>query len=184
MDWSPDGRFLLHTEQSPDGTRPLVASEVTENGRTIAIVPGGTITDEARFSPDGKWIAYNSNETGRHEVFLVPFKAQAQRIRVSNNGAVQPRWRADGRELYYLDLEGRMNAVTLTYDNATVVVGNSHVLFTTALEPTPFVEQYANTGDGQRFLIKAPIDDATWRSISVIFHWQQLLERGKVGRQH
>ena len=91
---------------------------VGEGSGTPVVVrkaPTGTI-DQARFSPDGRWVAYNANETGRFELYLTPFPARGQSQLISSSGGVQPVWRGDSRELYYLGINGMLHAVALRPD--------------------------------------------------------------------
>jgi hypothetical protein len=109
------------------------------------------IQDELRLSPDGQWVAFNSDESGRWEVHVAAFPDFTSKRQISAAGGVQPHWRRDGRELFFLGLDGSMM-------RAQWVPGAEHpraapsVLFSTNIDPIPFLPQYAVTADGQQFL--------------------------------
>jgi eukaryotic-like serine/threonine-protein kinase len=117
--WSPDGRFLIFDDHHPTRRRDLYVLPVDRREPIPLIV---TDADEAPgvFSPDGKWIAYSSDETGSSEIYVRDFAPNrvpavgAVRIRVSTRGGDKPRWRRDGTELYYIAPEGRLMAVRVT----------------------------------------------------------------------
>jgi hypothetical protein len=122
--------------------------------------------------PDGsRWIAYMSAETGREEVYVRECPAGVRKWQVSSAGGRMPRWRADGRELFYLSLDGTLMAAPVGVD-VTPEVGMPSALFATGLRFIPqfktWTNQYAPSLDGQRFLINAPARETAADSITVI----------------
>jgi hypothetical protein len=107
--------------------------------------------DEVHVSPDSRWVAFNADESGRWEVYVAAFPAFTSRRQISAAGGVEPQWRADGRELFYLDLDGSMMSVRLDARTG-LTVGPPSRLFPTRIEPDGNAPQYAVTADGQRFL--------------------------------
>jgi dipeptidyl aminopeptidase/acylaminoacyl peptidase len=106
----------------------------------------------ARFSPDGHWVAYVSDDSGDDEVYVVPFPGPGSRVQVSTHGGTQPRWRRDGREMYYLSPETKMMATEVSGDASAFHVGTTEELFTiTGLGSIPG-HLYDVTADGQKFL--------------------------------
>ena len=174
-DVSQDGQYVLCRSR---GTRDLVAIPLAHGGKPILVrkPPAGDI-DQAQFSPDRHWIAYNADESGQHEVYVMPFPATGERWPVSQGGGIQPTWRQDSRELYYLGANGVLNAVALqSSDHPSLSVPSR--LFDTGLSaPSPWVEQYAVSGDGQQFLILKPVENRVRNSIGVILNWRALLPR-------
>jgi hypothetical protein len=171
-DWSPDGRWILyHRRQFNDQSREMLAMAVggTEPARTIVRCQGGT-PDQGRFSPDGRWVVYNCNESGRHEVYLVPFLREGPRVRVSADGGVQANWRLDQREIFFLAPDGRMMAAPITMTGESVTVATPLALFDTEFVPTFSGEQYAVSPDGQRFLLKVPAEGA--QTLRFLINWQ------------
>src|SRR5262249_14281473 len=116
---------------------------------------------QAQFSPDGKWIAYTSDESGAPEVYVQPFPASGGKLRISTTGGAEPRWRRDGKELFYLAADKKLMALD-TKLGTSFEAGVPKALFETRmLVLTTFRNQYAVTGDGQRFLINSGLTETT-----------------------
>src|SRR5205823_3575782 len=128
-------------------------------------------------SPDVRWIAYGSNESGKSEIYVQPFPGPGGKWQVSTQGGTQPRWRKDGRELFYIGLDNKLMAVpiTLSANAQSVDVGAATALFQTRMingpAVTPYGHQYAVTPDGQRFLINVTTEEATASPITLILNW-------------
>jgi Tol biopolymer transport system component len=178
-DWSRDGRLALYTQGLEQNIRSI---PVSGNGPAQPVVEGGAGVDEARFSPDGRWVAYNSDQTGRDEVFVVPFPPTGEQWQVSTGGGVQPLWRDDGRELFYLDPTGNLMSVEVTASR-TFAHRSPRVLFRTGIvEPNSSIDDYAVTADGRRFLFKLPAATNTEPQLKMILDWPALLEKQKQTR--
>jgi Tol biopolymer transport system component len=167
-DWSNDGRFLLYHIQS---RRELWAKPIDGDGKPILIVnpPSGNV-DQASFSNDGRWIVYDSEETGRSEISVTPFPQLNERWLVSKDGGVQPTWRADGREIYFLARDGAMMAADVRSTASGLEFGAPHELFKTGLTPLFGTEQYDVSPDG-RFLIMLPRDSGAARPSDRLVVW-------------
>jgi eukaryotic-like serine/threonine-protein kinase len=174
-DWSPDGRYVLYH----DGGRPELWALPLSGDRKPMVVTrslSGT-PDQARFSPDGRWIAYNTNESGRYEVKVVPFPSTDQKWQISIEGGLQPAWSGNGRELYFLARDAVLMAVDIHAD-AKFEWGEPHRLFKTSLSTLSVgMEQYAPSPDGQRFLLVAPSSEISSTQFNVILNWTALLKR-------
>ena len=109
------------------------------------------IVDEVHVSSDGRWVAFNSDESGRWEVYVATFPEFTSKRQLSIAGGVEPQWRGDGRELFYLGLDGSMMAVALETTPAFRASAPRR-LFATNVAPHPMEPQYAVTHDGKRFL--------------------------------
>ena len=169
-DVSRDGQYLLYRQRG----QQLLAVSLREGSKPFVVhtaLAGGM--NQAQFSPDTRWIAYHANESGRHEVYVTSFPPSGQQWQVSSGGGVQPVWRQDGRELYYLGVDGTMNAVEVRPGSGQHF--STRPLFKTGLLSVGNVEQYAVSGDGQRFLLLKVIDDKNRSSIGVIVGWPALL---------
>jgi serine/threonine protein kinase len=129
--------------------------------------------DEPHVSPDGRWIAYDSNDSGRWEIYVAAFPAFTGRRQISTAGGGQPLWRKDGRELFYLSLDGKLMALDVK-SGATLETGTPKVLFQTAVRVVPQFDQYCVTADGQRFIVAESSRDN--RPISVVVNWPALLQ--------
>ena len=172
-DVSEDGRYLLYR------TRGLLLAQPLREGAKEEIVrkaPSG-LMDQSQFSPDTRWIAYNADETDRFEVYVTPFPGSGAGQPISSGGGVQPVWRSDSRELYYLGLDGMLNAVELRPDGERLRLSPVQPLFQTGIvAPSKAIEQYAASPDGQSFLILKPVDNKVRSSsIGVVVNWRALL---------
>lgn len=163
-EWSRDGRFLLTHD-----TKTFSIIPVTGDSKPKALYSSSFLKDEFHLSPDGRLIAYGENRTGRWEVLLASFPSFHNIQQISTAGGAQPRWRGDGRELFFLDLEGKMMSVSVE-GGLPPKVGAARELFETGLVPDPTVNQYAVTEDGQKFLVLEP-RKGYLETYSVVLNW-------------
>jgi Tol biopolymer transport system component len=159
QDWSAQGRWLLITGRasSESTTRDLIAYDL-ENGTVRAWLATEFAEGAARFSPDGTWVAYTSNSSGRGEVYLRMFEGNGQAIPVSTNGGHWPLWRRDGKELYFLSPGDDVMAVDITRSGASITAGEPRRLFRIPLNDITRSSwsPYQVSADGQRFLLNVP----------------------------
>jgi Tol biopolymer transport system component len=152
-DWTRDGRFLVVRTLG----RALFAVPMTgeRTARMLADTP--FVEDQSQVSADGRWIAFNSDESGRWEVYVARFPEMTEKRQVSIAGGVQPRWRRDGGELFYLSLDGAVMAAETRDAGARGILASApRPLFQTNVSPSPNVPQYDVTADGTRFLVLEP----------------------------
>jgi dipeptidyl aminopeptidase/acylaminoacyl peptidase len=173
-DWSHDGRYLA-IEVAVDNRRQGLVVPV-DGSPPLVVAESSGLLDEFHFSPDGRWIVYNSDETGRHEVYLAPVPSTGERFKVSTGGGVQGRWRGDGKELFYLALDGTMMAVNIQLA-ASPQIGTPVPLFKVGFQPTYNLDHYGVTSDGQRFLVSMPLTDSDSAPITVVLDWTTLLKK-------
>jgi DNA-binding winged helix-turn-helix (wHTH) protein/Tol biopolymer transport system component len=174
-DVSRDGRLLLY--RSPQ-TRELKARSLSGDHATLMLHrwQQGARLDQSRFSPDGRWVAYNSDESGNFQVYVTPFPPTGERWQMSVAGGVQPIWRRDSRELYYLDHQSVLVAVEI--DPANGHPGASRPLFRAPVGTIQDgVEQYA-TVDGARFLVMKALERRQ-RPINVVVDWPAIMSAQK-----
>ena len=135
---------------------------------------------EPQMSPGGRWLAYMSDESGRYEVYVEPFRQAGERVRVSPGGGSQPRWRGDEKELFYLSPDRRLMAVDVREGASGPEVGMPTVLVPAAALRVVVQESrlgdYAVTADGQRFLVKTRVEADDGQRIHVLLNWASLLE--------
>jgi eukaryotic-like serine/threonine-protein kinase len=167
-DWSRDGRFLLTHD-----TKTLSIIPLTGDSRPKPLYSSSFIKDAFHLSPDGQLIAYGENRTGKWEVLVASFPSFHDIKQVSVAGGVQPRWRGDGRELFFIDLQGKMMSVSVEHGSPRNI-GSPKKLFDTGLIPDPTVNQYAVTDDGQKFLILEP-RKGFLETYSVVLNWPAAL---------
>jgi eukaryotic-like serine/threonine-protein kinase len=125
-------------------------------------------------------VAYASDETGHFEVYVRPFPAEStQSTTISIGGGMQPEWRRDGKELFYISAAGKLTAVPVTTEGAAFAAGTPHPLFDVAVpEPTaPYPTDYAVIADGQRFLVNTVVDQPMRPALTVILNWQEELKQ-------
>jgi eukaryotic-like serine/threonine-protein kinase len=182
-DWSSDGQFIAYTSQVPDyrnlHTWIVALSGREEIGKPYPFLQHSYQEFSAQFSPtDGgeapRWLAYTSNETGRYEVYVRDFPDGRNKWQVSSQGGLQPHWRRDGRELFYLTLDGTLMSVAVN-PGPDFEFGASQPLFTTGLrfltQYTIWMNQYAVSRDGQRFLLNRSLPQAAHDPITAVIPW-------------
>jgi eukaryotic-like serine/threonine-protein kinase len=145
--WTPDGKFVVARTVG----RQVFLIPLTGDRTPRLLVDTPYIEDELKVSSDGRWVAFNSDESGRWEVYVAAFPDFTFKRQVSAAGGVQPHWGADGRELFFLSLSGSMMSVRVT-PGPELMMDPPSVLFTTNIEPNANLNQYAVTPDGKRFL--------------------------------
>jgi dipeptidyl aminopeptidase/acylaminoacyl peptidase len=146
-------------------------------GRTpIPLLTSEFSEDQGRISPDGRWFAYSSNESGHWEVWVATFPKPTKRWRISTEGAGDPRWRRDGRELYYVS-EDRLLMAVPVYDSVTFSHGTPVPLFDTGMNPYWYEASslYDVARDG-RFLFMSPIEDDRTAPLTMILNWTARLK--------
>ena len=172
-DASPDGSVLLYTRATGPST-DLWYVQLGADRTPHPFVQTAFHERDGQFSPDGKWVAYESNEAGHFEVYLQPFPGPGGRIQVSSGGGRQVRWARNRPELFYIAADQRLTSVGVTFGpNGKLVPGPPVPLFRTEIDSSPLVrQQYVVSPDGQRFLINAATDVIEPPSITVILNWK------------
>ena len=168
-DWSPDGRFVIFRT----GGRAIFALPMTgeRTPRLLTDTPF-IIEDQLHVSPDGRWIAFNSAETGRWEVYVASFPEFAGKHQISKDGGMQPLWDRNSPELFYLSPQGQLMSVGVrAAAGGTLEAGVPRVLFQTGLNPSPQLGEYAVTADGQRFLVADPVGGKS-QAITFLLNWR------------
>jgi eukaryotic-like serine/threonine-protein kinase len=172
-DWADDGSSMVYRSGRDRDAWQLVAGSREPRRLTEAREP----IEQVQLSPDARWIAYNTAESGRHEVYVSPVPANGRRWQVSAAGGVQAIWRQDGRELYYLGLDGSLNAVEIRSEADRLHVGPPQLLFRTPLPViSAVVEQYRSASDGTRFLFCLPLTSVQREPLRVLLNWPAKLE--------
>jgi len=172
-DWSRDGKYILYCRGPDVGllTFPELKSSL--------FLKAPSVLRNAQFSPDGKWVAYASNESGKWEIYVTSFPDARGKWQVSTGGGEQPRWRGDGKELFYLSLDEKMMAAPVT-TGAHFDAGTPVALFqATPRQPVLVYDLfvYDVSRDGQRFLINTQVKQADSTPMSVILNWPAKLDK-------
>jgi Tol biopolymer transport system component len=174
-DWSHDGRFLLYRSPGRTTGFDLWALPFDGDRKPFPVVQTDFEERDGQFSPDGQWIAYQSNSSGRVEIYLQPFRGGNREL-VSTNGGAQVRWRRDGKELFYVALDGRLMSVPIRLNTTrnTPEVGIPVPLFNTRVGGAVQggnLQQYVVSPDGQQFLMST-ISEVRTPAITVILNWK------------
>ena len=172
-DVSPDGSVLLYTRAAVGSTDLWYVSLGTDRTPHPFIQTAAHERD-GQFSSDGKWVAYQSNESGHYEIYVQPFPGPGERIQVSAGGGQQVRWARNGLELFYIAADQRLTSVRLTSGaGGKLAPGTPISLFRTEFDSS-FVtrQQYVVSPDGQRFLMNAATDGIDPPSITLILNWK------------
>jgi Tol biopolymer transport system component len=178
-DWSPDGRYLLYSDNDLNDADDISAWPLSGDPKPIPVVSTPFNEQSGQFSPDGKWIAYQSNESGRFEIYVQAFPASGGKWQVSTAGGRSPRWRADGKELFYFtptEDSQMVMAVDVGLGNGNVELGAPHRLFSTSM-PTGNSYPYDVARDGQRFLVQQLLPESAAPPLTVILNWPALLKK-------
>jgi Tol biopolymer transport system component/DNA-binding winged helix-turn-helix (wHTH) protein len=187
--WSPDGRYLAYSVFSPRTGHDIAVLPIEGSGsgtrNPFLVVQTQFNERNAQFSPDGRWLAYASDESGQAEVYVRNFtppdvgaatRGPAIKRQVSTRGGTTPRWRRDGKELFYAASDGKLMAVDVQADAQSFKPGLPHALFDAQLDARLGTAAfYAVTKDGQRFLVPVPIGESP--PIHLIVNWKTAVKR-------
>jgi serine/threonine protein kinase/Tol biopolymer transport system component len=168
-DWSRDGRFLVYSTGPDIDALPLFGDR-----KPIELLHSAFAKGNPALSPDGKWIAYHSNESGKPQVYMQSFPDGGNRAQISYDGGTEPRWRGDGREIFFLAPDGMLMAASID-TSKTVQAGTPQPLFQTGIMSHQNNHPYAVTHDGKRFLVSV-VDQSDVR-ITVVLNWMEALKR-------
>jgi eukaryotic-like serine/threonine-protein kinase len=164
--WSPDGKYLTYFNR---GEYDLWVLPLEDAAEPIPFLQSPSVLGSPVLSPDGKWIAYDSNESGRSEIYVRPFPGPGGKWQISTAGGTRPRWRNDGREIFYFDYEGTINSADVSIKESTVDVTSVRPLFTTKANIR--FGTYDITSDGKFFVVNSVIKSYEDELITLIVNW-------------
>ncbi len=176
LDWSSDGKFIVYRKVGEKTGNDIGVLSLSDRQTHDYLA---TQFDEfwAQFSPDGHWLAYQSNESGRYEIYVRSFPEPGHKVTVSQGGGTFPRWRADGKELYYVRAGDKLMAVPVA-TGANFTVGAPVALFEVgAYGRRENRYAYDVSADGQKFLLLRPLEDNSLRPLTVVQNWTALLKK-------
>jgi eukaryotic-like serine/threonine-protein kinase len=187
-DWLEDGSFLysialLGANQTVTATEVWLTS-TAPSGKAVPIIRNQFWNPFCALSTDGRWLAYSSNESGRYDVYGMPFPSGGGKWPISVAGGTEPAWRADGKELFYLAPDRYLMAVPITVGSSTLdsslQPGTPQRLFeapvSSNITSSYTRNQYIVTGDGQRFLVNEPVGKTSFSAVTVIVDWVAALK--------
>jgi len=173
--WTRDGSVLTYGVLSADTSWDIWALPMDGGGEAFPVLQSEFSEVRSSFSPEGRWMAYESNESGDWEVYVTQFPGPGGKWQVSTNGGREPQWSADGREIFYLDATENLVTVPVSI-GTTFRAGLPETLFDAGLFPVLARRRYLVTDDGERFLMLSPIAGDSIQPISVVLNWQAGLE--------
>jgi dipeptidyl aminopeptidase/acylaminoacyl peptidase len=177
-DWSADGRYLVYTQAGPEGGTELWLLPTSGDRKPVPFLKTQYNVLQGQVSPDSKWIAYTSNESGRNEIYVQSFPAGGGRWLVSSSGGSLARWRRDSKELFYRAPDGRLMATPVRQAAKGLEFGTPSPLFRVSEAQGIFSYPYDLSPDGQKILALVPTQVARdAASLNVIVNWDAELKK-------
>jgi Tol biopolymer transport system component len=167
--WMPDQHSLLYEVDDPKTSWDLWMLPLAEGSKPYPFIQAPLRQEYGRISPDGRWVAYRSTESGRDEIYVVPFPGPGDKVQLSTNGGSYPRWRRDGKEMFYINTNNRMMAALVDGGAAQFKVGAEAPLFEVRLLRGDW--PYDVSADGQRFVVNSRIEQSTSTPLTVVVNW-------------
>jgi dipeptidyl aminopeptidase/acylaminoacyl peptidase len=173
--WSPDGKSLLFFRVDRTTLQDIWVLPVTPGvpSKPYRWLATPFREAHAKFSPDGHWVAYESNESGRFEIYVAPFSGPGSRRQISSGGGNYPRWRSDGKEIFY-EAGGTLMAAEIAIKKRSIEVGAVRSLGIPVTAPD---YRYDVSADGQRFLVAMPRAQKSSESLTLVYNWTALLKK-------
>ena len=176
-DWSKDGRFIVFETLDPKTKEDLWILPMFGDRQPAPYLQSEFREQQGRLSPDGRWMAYTSDESGRDEVYVQSFPTPGSKYRISTNGGADPRFRGDGKELFFVAADRKLLAVEIK-GASTFEAGVPSELFQTRVSGLSDTRtHYSVTADGQRFLVMSTTEDMISSPITVVLNWTTELKR-------
>jgi Tol biopolymer transport system component len=176
-DWTRDGRYIAYSSQSPKSLADAWALPTFGDRKPIPILAGPFAEFQPMFSPDGRFVAYVSNESGRAEIYVQTFPEVSGKWQVSNGGGNDPSWRGDGKELFYRSPDQKLMAVEIRSVGGDLQAGSPQALFPIHVQTGTPRNKYVPSADGQRFLFVAPLGRESLSPTTVVLNWSAGLGR-------
>ncbi|HEX6186735.1 MAG TPA: protein kinase [Pyrinomonadaceae bacterium] len=175
IDWSADGKFIVFEGSDSQTGANLWVLPLYGDMKPYVVLQTQFNETHGRFSPDNRWLAYVSNESGRNEVYVQSFPTSGGKWQVSTTGGAQPHWRADGKELFYMTPDRKLMAVDVN-SQQSFAVGAPKLLFQTTVARYEAPNRYAVSRDGQRFLINSAVEEVS-HTMTVVLNWTAEIKR-------
>ncbi len=178
MSSSSDGRYIAYSRKdlAKDAGSHIWVLPLFGDGQPFPILQDAWSEKDAEISPDGKWLAYVTNDSGRNQVYITPFPGGGAKWEVSKDGGSSPKWRGDGKELFYLDNSDGIVAVDLTVSGSAIDLGVPHVLFQ-AIGIQRDYGPYDVTADGKKFLINSGNIAQGGEPLTLVQNWLTAIKK-------
>jgi eukaryotic-like serine/threonine-protein kinase len=170
--WSLDGKFIVYAENASKTKRDIWLLPLEGDRKPVPYLNTSANEDFPQLSPDSRWMAYASDESGQAQVYIQAVPPNGTRVQVSAAGGSQPRWRQDGKELFYVSEDQKLMAAPIQLSNASIEAGMPKALFEGAPETIPETFLYQPTSDGQRFLVNVPSNEGASPRLTVMLNWR------------
>ena len=176
--WSPDGRHIAYMIATGGFGFDLAAFAVTGDRKSFPLAKTEFFEGHASFSPDGRWVAFQTNESGNTQIYVQSFPASEGKLMVSKDGGYHPAWRSDGKELFFLSLDGRMMSATIdTAGELRAGVPTPLFPISTFSNPLLITRQYAVAKDGKRFLVNTVPQVSRTTPLTVVVNWLAAVQK-------
>ncbi len=171
LDWSPDGRYVLFGKDDPKTKTDLWILPLTGDRKPFPYLNSEAVEFTGKFSPDGHWIAYASDESGKFEVYVQAFPVTSGKWQISVGGGAAPIWSKDGKEMFYLAPDKKLMSVDVKTAGGSIEQGVPKPLFATDVDNYTLPNRYAISRDGKRFLVNNGIESTSSKPIAVVLNW-------------
>jgi Tol biopolymer transport system component len=168
--WTPDQSLLLYEVEDPKTSWDLWVLPLADGSKPYPFIQAPLRQEYGRISPDGRWVAYRSTESGRDEIYVVPFPGRGDKVQLSTSGGGYPRWRRDGKEIFYLDnTNSKLLAAAVDGSGSQFKVGAESTLFAVRLMRGDW--PYDVSTDGQRFIVNTRVEQSSSLPVTVVVNW-------------
>ncbi len=168
---SPDGRHVLYSQMGSNFD--IMLGDLGGTEKPVALLHSEFDERTPHFSPDGRWFTYSSDEPGETEIFVRRFPMTEEVWRVSTAGGQQPTWNPDGKEIFFVSLDGRFMTAPVSAQGSSLTVGPPQTLFHAPVRLSVVANQYAVSADGQRFLVALPVEDLNAEAFRILLNWRR-----------
>ncbi|HZI95476.1 MAG TPA: protein kinase [Patescibacteria group bacterium] len=178
-DWSADGRYIVYENNDPNTGNDIWILPMTGDRKPKPYLQTKFNETHSQISPDGHWIVFASDESGRSEVYVQTFPSPGGKFQISTEGGDQPSWKRDGREIYYISQDNKLTAVTVN-PGSSFEAGTPKVLFNARIPYSGLTGsriRYCASPDGQRFLLDSIPEQSAASPMRVIMNWAALLKK-------
>jgi serine/threonine protein kinase len=174
-----DGRYLLFERlaEQPNSRREIWAAPLSGDRKAFPVIQSQYDVFAPSLSFDGKWLAYESREAGRPEICVIPFLHGTGKWEVSTAGGLQPRWRRDNSELFYLSMDNKITSAEITQQGSSLLIGKVQSLFQVNPVPSAGGSQYDVTGDGKKFVVASLSLSQASEPLTLVVNWPALMKQ-------